>query len=396
MRKKIVEKNEKKYVYWEGRVTVGYDPGTGKQIQRSVTGKTQKEVHQRMRELTVDLTHGTYTPRPKLTTSEWLEIWSREYLRGVKPLTRKSYEDLIRIHIDPSLGAIKLDDLQPHMIQSFYNGMQDDAGLSPKTIKNVHGVLHRALGQAVDLQYIRSNPCAPCTLPRRVKPEIHPLTETEVRDFLRALDGEEYARIYKLALFTGLREGELMGLTWGDIAAGRITVRRQLQQQSPGSRYYFAPTKNGKMRVIAPAPAVLTLLQEQRAAQAADRLRAGPYWIAGGEVYTDHTCTQMCSECDLIFRRPDGRHVARQTLIRHFKRLVEQIGRPDARVHDLRHTYAVSAIRAGDDIKSISSTLGHATTAFTLDVYAEYTLDMQRASAERMGEYLATVYGINP
>ena len=151
IRKKTVTRSGKQYTYWEARYTAGYDPGTGKQIQRSVTGKTQKEVAQKLKAVTAALDAGTYIAPSKMTVGEWLDIWQRDYLGGVKPRTVDTYKALVRVRIRPALGAIRLEALNAHTIQQFYNGLP----LSPKSVKNVHGVLHRALAKAVRIGYIR-------------------------------------------------------------------------------------------------------------------------------------------------------------------------------------------------------------------------------------------------
>ena len=150
IRKKTIIKNGTRYDYWEGRCTVGFDPGTGKQIQRSITGKTQKEVTQKLRQMTLDVDQGTYLTPTKLTVKAWLEIWSRDYLNDVKESTVYLYKKNVETYIIPHLGAVKLDALTPPMVQGFYNKLQIPTKakvnpLSPKSIRNIHGVLHKAL-----------------------------------------------------------------------------------------------------------------------------------------------------------------------------------------------------------------------------------------------------------
>ena len=165
IRKKIVKRNGKEYPYWEARYTCGFDPGTGKQIQKSVTGKSQKEVAQKLKELTAALDAGTYIAPNKMTVAQWLDTWQAEYLVNVKPSTVSSYEATIRNHLKPGIGAIRLDSLTTHDIQGFYNSLRSPAenrhALSPKTIKNIHGILHHALEQAMHNNYIRANPSKP-------------------------------------------------------------------------------------------------------------------------------------------------------------------------------------------------------------------------------------------
>ena len=148
----------KKYEYWEARYTDGVDLGTGKQRRRSIYGKTQKEVMQKLKAATAAIDNGTYIQPNKQTLGQWLDIWEKTYLGGVKPRTREIYAYNIRLHIKPALGAVRLEALNTHEIQQFYNALGEPSmtrskGLSPKTIKDIHGVLHKALQQAVEIGY---------------------------------------------------------------------------------------------------------------------------------------------------------------------------------------------------------------------------------------------------
>ena len=366
---------------WEARYTLGIDPGTGKQIQKSVYGKTQKEVRQKLTAITAEIDEGTYMDVPRLKTADWLNTWVEEYIGNVKPATRKSYQDHVRLNIIPYVGAVPLSKLTAAMIQQMYNELQTEKGLSPKTIKNVHGVLHRALEQAQKMGYIRNNPLTAVTLPRIEKKQIKPLEDNELCAFLKEIRGDTYELVYFVTVFTGLRQGEVLGLTWDcvDFEKGTILVNKQLRRsQRKGGTYYFSPPKNNKSRTITPAPYVMKLLQAQKVQQAEQRLMAGPAWEASG----------------LVFTNEFGRYVSYRAIFDSFKRIVKRIGLPDARIHDLRHTYAVNCIRAGDDIKTVQSNLGHATAAFTLDVYGHFTDDMRSVSAQRMEGFITNVLNL--
>ena len=382
IRKKSITRNGKKYEYWEARYTTGYDPGTGKQIQRSVTGKTQKEVSRKLKEATAAIDAGTYIAPSKMTLGEWLDIWTAEYLGGVKPSTLYSYKATVRNHLKPSLGALRLEELTTHAIQGFYNSLSDpeqtDHPLSPKTVKNVHGVLHKALQKAVSNGYIRFNPTNECELPQRIKKEIQPLDENQITNFLKAIKGNVYEDLFLVTLFTGMREGEVCGLLWDcvDLEKGTILVNKQLQYvRSSHGQYRMVPTKNSKGRMVTVAPFVVSTLRRVKLRQTENRLRYGECWENSGFVFTDEL----------------GRHLKPQNVYREFKRVVAAIGTPNTRFHDLRHSYAVAAIRSGDDIKTVQENLGHATAAFTLDVYGHVTEKMKEESAARMEQFIKAV-----
>lgn len=384
IRKKTVRRKGETYTYWEARITVGHNPGTGRQIQRSFSGKTQKEVREKMQAAAVALNEGTYQQPSKMTLGEWMDIWADTYLGGVKPRTVAVYKSDIRLYIKPALSSIRLEALTTHTIQNFYNGLMKNTngkpGLSAKTVKNIHGVLHHALKQAVSNGLLRANPADACTLPRVEKKELKPLDETEISKFLAIVKGHPYEDIFLITLFTGLREGEVLGLTWDcvDFERGTLLINKQIQlhQERGMAAYTLVSPKNGKSRTVAAAPFVIERLRHHRAAQAEQQLLAGSLWN---------------NPDSLVFTDPVGRHLTKSTVYRAFKKAVASIGRPDARFHDLRHSYAVAALRSGDDVKTVQSNLGHATAAFTLDVYGHVTDRMKQESAARMEKFIQSV-----
>ena len=227
---------------WEARYTLGMDPKTGKQIQKSVYGKTQKEVRQKLTAITAEIDDGTYQEPCRMTLDEWLDIWLRDYLTGAKPSTAYLYQRQAKLYIRPALGSVRLDRLEPHTIQRFYNSLHEERDgkppLSAKSIKNIHGILHKALQQAVLLNYLRTNSANACILPKVIKKEIHPMDDRDTARFLEAIKGCRYELLLKVDLFTGLREGELLGLMWDcvDFDKGTILVNKQLHRSQKKGR----------------------------------------------------------------------------------------------------------------------------------------------------------------
>ncbi len=371
IRKKTVTRGGKTYSYWEARYTAGYNPGSGKQIQRSITGKTQKEVSQKLKAATSAIDEGTYTAPNKITLGQWLDTWTAEYLGGVKPLTLQAYTQQITKHIRPSLGATKLDALTPHIIQKFYNSLS----LSPKSIKNIHGILHSALQQAVLNGLLPVNPTSATKLPKVEKYEIKPLEPHQIAAFLDRASTDTYANLFTVAVFTGMRQGELLGLTWDnvDFNSGIITVKHQLQCKE--GTYFLQTPKSGKPRTILPAQVVMDALQKEQAKQEAARQTVGQLWD---------------NPYNFVFTDPIGKHLVRRTVVKHFKAITEKAGIV-ARFHDLRHSFAVNSLMIGDDVKTVQANLGHATAAFTLDVYGHITQKMQTDSANRMQQFFNSI-----
>lgn len=376
IRKKTVTRNGKPYTYWEARVTVGVDPRTGKQKQRSVSGKTQKEVAQKLRQLTVEVDKGTYQEPSKMTVGEWLDIWLDQYLGAIKPRTADSYRTIVNVHLNPAFGVTKLTALQTADIQALYTALlRQEKPLSPKSLRNLHGVLHKALQQAVELGYLRGNPSTPCKLPKVEKIIIRPLDGPQIKALMQAVQGHRFEFVYLVTLFTGMREGEVLGLKWDcvDFQSGTVLIGQQLQRKRGGNaEYVFMSPKNGKVRKVTPAPFVLDILRQQQVRQAQWQQEAGELWEDSGLVFTNEI----------------GQNLSPLSVYKSFKVFAAQIGCPDARFHDLRHSYAVAAIQSGDDIKTVQENLGHHTAAFTLDVYGHVTDQMRQASADRMQRFI--------
>lgn len=351
-----------------------------------------------------------YFEPSKMPLAQWLDIWAEEYMGDKRYSTKKTYKANIENHLKPALGAVKLSQLMPHTIQKFYNGLlakgqkvpkkdkagkiikkdgivqYDTAPMSAKTVRNIHGTLTKALSTAVSIGYLRTNPADRVTLPRIEKKELAPLTDAQVKDFLQASTGDSLEIIMKVILFTGMRESEALGLTWDcvDFDVGTVKICKQLQKrklEDGGST--LAPTKNGKARTLKPAPFVMELLERQKREQAVQRLAAGDVWQGWQDTKGRGTA--------LVFTTPDGKSISQTSLRYHFKKVVEAIGVPSCRVHDLRHTFAVLSLQNGDDLKTVQDNLGHATAAFTLDVYGHVSEKMKEDSAARMEAYIKSL-----
>lgn len=372
----VTRKDGTTRTFWEARYSLGLDPVTRKQRQKSITGSTQREVAQKLRAAVAAIDAGTYKMPCELTVGEFLDVWVNEYLVGCKPLTVKNYSEQVRKHLKPALGSIRLDKLTPHTIQRFYNGLTA-SGLAPKTVKNIHGVLHSALQQALLNGLITVNPSNACKLPRVTKPEIRPLEPEEIKAILREAQLDDYCNLFIVALFTGMRQGELLGLSWDyvNFDTGIITIKQQLQCKD--GEYFLETPKSGRGRSILPAPVVMEALQKEREKQQAAKAFAGACWS---------------NPMNLVFTDAIGKHLVRRTVVKHFKKVAERAGVEESRFHDLRHTFAVTSLYAGDDIKSVQANLGHATAQFTLDVYGHVTQTMRKESAERMQRFYDQLY----
>ena len=366
---------------WEGIYSISAIDGAGKYVRKSVYGKTQEEVRKKLAQITVEIDEGTYTAASKYTVSEWLECWLNTYVKpSVKDFTLDSYTNICNNHIIPALGRIKLKELKTTQIQKFYNSLLESGKLSVKTIKNIHGVLHKALTQAYLLGELKQNPTDKCQLPKTYKTKIEPLENEDISRFLEAIKGHKYEIVYYLTLFTGLRQGEVLGLSWDcvDFENNMILIDKQLKRSShhKGAYYHLDRTKNGHERYIGVAPAVLDMLQRQLVWQQQCAQNAGSAWN---------------NEWNLVFTNELGSHLCHSTVYNNYKRIVKSLGIEKKRFHDLRHTYAVASLESGDDIKTLQDNMGHSTASFTLDKYGHVSKEMKQRSAKNMQKFINKV-----
>ena len=358
---------------WEARCTIN-----GK--RRSFYGNRQSDVLKAMRAAQSAADVGAFIEPSKMTIEQWVTAWLEEYIKpSSKPLTYSAYKSKVDNHIIPHLGKMRLTTLNPTQVQAFYNDLLREKNLSPKSIKDVHGILHRAIEQAVELRYIPYNCTNACKTPRIVKKEIEPFDDISVEAFLTAIQGHRYQDIFTVTLFTGIREGEACGLPWDavDFRNGTITIKQQLcKEKVKGGKHYIDTPKHDKVRILTAPSFVMDILREVKAKQLQNHINCIGNWQ---------------NEHNLVFTDEFGKYTVPSTLHKHFKIIARQIGKPNARFHDLRHTYAVTALQEGDDAKTVQQNLGHATAAFTLNVYGHVSEKMKKDSADRMERYYQRV-----
>lgn len=368
---------------WEARYT--YEDELGIKKRASVYADTEKECRRKLTAILKGIDDGTYRKAQRYTVSQWLDEWINTYCKDLKPMTLEGYRSKIKTNIKPYLGTALLSSLTNLKLQKYYNqleaGDKDHKPLSPKSIQNIHGIFHRALKQAVIAGLIPANPADNVKLPKVKKADLKPLMDDDVKRFLAAIKGNRFERLYLLALFSGMRQSEIMGLQWDDVDldAGTITVCRQLQKLRGTGEYIFLDeTKNGKRRTASIAPSIVAVLKSQRAQQAEWKLAAGSAWN---------------NEHNLVFTDELGGHLKHNTVFYDFKAVMESLGMKSTRFHDLRHSYAVNALQAGDSIKAVQEQLGHYSTAFTMDVYAAVSDTMRKQSQDRMEAFFKSVSG---
>ena len=340
--------------------------------RKTVYGKTRSEVAKKLNKALSDREDGLIFAAGNLKVGEYLDRWLKDSLEGnVRPRTLSNYQLQVRQHITPALGRIKLRTLTPAHVQGLYR-QKLDAGLAPSSVRYIHAVLHRALKQALRCGLVPRNVTEAVDLPKLVNEEVDALLPEEARVFLEAARGDRYEAIYVVAVTTGMRRGELLGLRWSDLildGAATLRVGRQLQRMRDGSGLKIVSPKGGKGRTICLPTRAVEALKAHRARQAEEKLKAGPLYRDAGITFATQVGTPL--EPSNIDRRS-------------FKPLLKEAGLPDIRFHDLRHTCATVLLSQGVNPKFVQELLGHADIKLTLGTYSHFLPSMGDQTAAAM------------
>ncbi len=362
---------------WEGRYTAGHDPVTGKQIFKNVLGKTQAEVREKLSAALQECVSLDILKAEQYTVGTWLQFWLDNFGRlTMRPSTFESYCGILRIHIGPNIGDIRLTELRTSDLQKFYvklltegrivrkESAKQPHGLSPKTVKNVHVFLSTALDKAVAEKLIAENPAKGCKLPKADHSEMQTLPLDKVDQFFAEAKRSGVYEMYLLEIATGLRRGELLGLKWTDLdgQANTIHVRRQICRIDGVVTEGPLKTKNSYRKIVIPSD-VMSVLKEKEKNDAGFSEYVFPSAKTGGPISPD-------------------------SVLHMLHRVLERAGLPKIRFHDLRHTFATMALQNGVDVKTLSNILGHFSAGFTLDTYAHVTTNMQQDAADKVGNFL--------
>jgi integrase len=351
----------KRGVTWTFVIDVGRDAG-GKRIQKwrrgfptkkAAEAAMQLELHQRR--------SGTYAEKSTETVGELLDRWLETVIRHkVKPTTLEDYAFTVRKHLRPALGSIPVQALTPATVQSFYSDRLD-AGIGARTVQLCHGRLSQALSLALREGIVTRNVCT-ATDPPTPRPRPGEVwTAEEARSVIAASTTDLYAPLWLLALGTGLRRGELLGLRWQDLDLARPTLSvRQAVVLLNNAPSIQTPKTPAARRTIKLSGDLVDALTSHRVAQVERRLAAGS-WSAE----------------DLIFCTGEGGPVNPNSLYDRFDAIVARAGVRRIPLHGMRHTHATLLLAAGTPIKAVSERLGHSKTSITLDTYAHALPDMQ-------------------
>ena len=357
------------------------DPVTGKRRQKMKGGfRTKRECQAALNEAVMALQTGTYVAASRRTVrsfllDEWLPDRAPPKLRAT---TYANYETQIRTHVVPALGGVELQRLSPAQLNAFYrallaDGRRDGQGLAPKTVKNIHAIVHRALRDAVRWGYVARNVADAVHPPRGRSPEMRVWTPQQLRAFLAHVRTDRLYAAWLLVATTGMRRGELAGLRWVDVdlVAGRVSPRRPRVVVNYAVEVSEPKTAKGR-RVLALDAVTVAALREHQARQAEERAMVGAGWQDTG----------------LVFTRPDGSLIHPDLISDWFERLARAASLPRIRLHDVRHSYASAALAAGIPAKVISERLGHATIQVTLDTYSHVLPGLDAQAAETVARLI--------
>jgi integrase len=371
---------------WRGRVTIGRDR-EGRAIRKSITRKTRQEVAQELTKLLNQVQAGSYIEPSLVTVKQWFGDW----LAGRKPhIEEKTYighELMIRRHILPEFGDMKLGDVRTRDVQKLLNEKLE-AGLSVRTVKYIYTTLNMGFKQAIRERLITFNPADSdaVELPKQRKKEIQVLDREEMARFLEA--AKKYSPHYTafvLEMATGLRRGELLALRWTDVdlKQGTLAVNQQLVRSSKGLEFKGYLKTEKSRRTISLDEDITKALKAHRRKQ--EKWKTELTLKVGGE----KAFKEIYRENNLLFCTDTGRPLDPDNFTRHFKFLLRKAELKDIPFHRLRHTFATMALEAGIPVKTVQEILGHSTSRMLMDIYAHVTPAMHREAARRIGGVVA-------
>jgi integrase len=357
---------------WEAKAPIA--PGAAGRARRSVYGRTRREVVDKLRVLQTQAANGA-VPDERVTVEAHVTAWLKAKRATVRPGTHVRYEQLVRLHIVPGLGRKRLARLTPRDLQNFY-GTLLEAGSAPRTVGNVHRVLHAALKEAAQWGLVTQNVAALVSPPRPPRAPMRTLTAAQAGDLLKAATDERLEALYVLALHTGMRKGELLGLRWNDVDLKAQTLHIQGSLQPiPGKGLQVVEVKTeSSRRQIRLGTASSEALRRHRVRQAQERLRAGETW----------------TDLDLVFPNTTGRPTHPGNFLRRdFDPLLKRAGVPRVKFHELRHTCATLLLGEGVHPKIVSELLGHSDITVTLNLYSHVLPTMQQQAVDTLDGLLS-------
>jgi integrase len=353
---------------WCAAIDLGFE--NGKRRRKYLYGETRGAVAGELTKVLRNKAQGLPVFIERQTVGQFLERWLEDSARvATRPRTFERYSQLIRLHIVPTLGWLRLEKLSPGHVQHLLNAKLA-AGLSSKTVRHIRGVLCTALGRALKWDLVGRNAAALTDAPKAVRPEIRAFTPDEAKRFIDAVKGERLEALYLLTVTLGLRRGEVLGLKWPDVDFDASTVQVRASLQRENGRLELSETKTkGSRRPLPLLEFVAKALRAHRVRQHQERLVAGYRWQDMGFVFTTRI----------------GTPVDPANLLDWFKRILKDAELPHIRFHDLRHSAASLLLALNVHPRVVMELLGHSQISLTMDTYSHVVPDMLREAVGKLG-----------
>ncbi len=314
-------------------------------------------------------------PSADQTLGAFLKTWLEDTAQlNLRERTYIRYCELMKVHVIPTLGNVKLQKLSPQQLQRLYKTKLDE-GSAPQTVKHIHRVLHRALNGALRWGLVGRNVCDAVDPPRVPKKEMAVLNVEQALQFLAAAKDDPLEALYVLALTSGLRQGELIGIQWRDLdlVKGKLQVRRTVAYVPKKGLTISEPKTAKSRRSVHLTTLAINALKQHRIRQKEVRLAAGSVWVGEDWVF-----------CNSVGKPVDGSNLLR----RSFRPLLARAGLPAIRFHDLRHSSATLLLSLGVHPKIVSEILGHSQVSLTLDTYSHVLPSLQEEAFSRLNTLL--------
>lgn len=371
---------QKKGNKWYAVLYTGKDELTGKWQRKWFSGfKTKKEAEKFLAEKVSEVAQGRYTEPSKELFADYLQTWLEDKKMQVRPSTWKTYDWIARCYVIPHLGKMELSKIKPAVLQKFYHQLQNrQEPLGARTVIQVHLLVKASLDRAVKWGLLPNNPANAVDAPRYRKKEMEVWSEDEVRRFLKVAEQHRLYGAFHLAVTSGMRMGEILGLRWTDIDFNKrtLSVSQALSKAEKGYMMQEPKTKSGK-RNIALSQSSMAILEQHKRKQAAEKLRAGSMYQDNG----------------LVFASSVGTPIGARNFTRVYHTLRKKADVTQINFHSIRHTHATLMLKQGVHPKIVSERLGHANISITLDTYSHVIPGLQQAAIDHFDDAL---FGAKP
>lgn len=358
---------------WYFVAELGIDPLTGKRKRKKQRGfKTKKDAEKALALIEAEVFKGTYFEPSSIYFKDHLYEWFKVKKNSINIQTAQVYENYMNNRIIPVLGHVQLSQLTPMLLQNYVNDLKEEE-LASSTIKKIYNIIKGSLDYAVNMELLPSNPAKKIQLPKDKKKEMTVWDIDEIKAFLKVASRDRLYPAFHLAITTGMRRGEILGLRWKDVDLdkGILYVRQTLSKD--GKKFLSGAKTDSSVRSIKLSNETIAVLRKHKARVAREKLQLGPDYV----------------DYDLVICTSKGTPVNPENLKRTFERLIKEAEVPKIRFHDLRHTHATMLLAQGVHAKVISERLGHSNIKTTLDIYSHVLPNMQEEAANQIDALLS-------